>query len=78
MHIGRALLPPFLTPRRFPAESDDPALNPPVRFVAVRIARFKVGLRSIFGSAEVRERNELMNEVACRNIILEKNVFRIH
>src|SRR5947207_8326424 len=30
-------VPPFtFTPRRFPAESDDPALNPPARFVAVR------------------------------------------
>jgi hypothetical protein len=73
--IGITLLPPFFTPLRFPAESDDPALNPPDRLVAVRIPSGKVGLSSIFGSAEVREKNELMNEAACCIIILGKNVF---
>jgi hypothetical protein len=74
LSIGMSLLPPFLTPRRFPAESDDPALNPPVRFVAVRIPRGKVGLCNTFGSAEAREKKELMNEAACRIIILGSNV----
>src|SRR5437762_1451301 len=60
-------VPPFtFTPRRFPAESDDPALNPPARFVAVRIERSKVGL-CIISDGKV---NELKNEVVCRIIMM--------
>ena len=62
-------IPPFtFTPRRFPAESDDPALNPPARFVAVRIERGRVGL-CIMSDGRV---NELKNEVVCRIIMMQQ------
>jgi hypothetical protein len=61
--------PPTFTPRRFPAESDDPALKPPPRLVAVRIPRGAVGLCCTFGSTDGRGRNELRKEVVCRIIM---------
>ena len=64
--------PPFLTPRRFPAESDDPALKPPARLVAVRMPIGNVGFcidgKTVF--------NVAMIAVACRIIILRKSILR--
>ena len=62
--------PPTFTPRRFPAESDDPALNPPARFVAVRIPRGRVGLCTTFGSTEGGVMSELSKNLVCRIIIM--------
>ena len=62
--------PPTFTPRRFPAESEDPALNPPARFVAVRIPMGRVGLCTIFGSTDGRVMSELSNNLVCRIIIM--------
>ena len=63
--------PPFLTPRRFPAESEDPALKPPARFVAVRIPKGKVGFSITFGSTEGNASNEAMREVVRRIIMMD-------
>jgi hypothetical protein len=62
--------PPTFTPRRFPAESEDPALNPPARFVAVRIPIGRVGLYTIFGSTDGRVMSELSNNLVGRIIIM--------
>ena len=45
-------------------------MNPPARFVAVRIPRGKVGLCS-FGRIEGIERNDLENEDVCRIIMID-------
>ena len=63
--------PPTFTPRRFPAESEDPALNPPARFVAVRIPRGRVGLCTTLGSTDGSVMNELNNALVCRIIIMD-------
>jgi hypothetical protein len=60
-----------LTPRRFPAESEDPALKPPARFVAVRIPTGKVGFTITFGSTEGNASNEAMREVVRRIIMMD-------
>lgn len=64
--------PPTFTPRRFPAESEDPALNPPARFVAVRIPSGRVGLCTTFGSTEGRVMSELSNDLVCRIIMMNR------
>jgi hypothetical protein len=60
-----------LTPRRFPAESEDPALKPPARFVAVRIPTGNVGFSIVFGSTEGNASNEAMREVVRRIIMMD-------
>lgn len=45
-------------------------MNPPARFVAVRIPRGSVGLCS-FGRIDGRGTNDLENEVVCRIIIIQ-------
>ena len=66
-------LPPFtFIPRRFPAESGDPALNPPARFVAVRIPIGRVGLSITFGRRDGMERNEVINELVGRIIMMNE------
>jgi hypothetical protein len=67
---SKGIPPPTLTPRRFPAESEEPALKPPARFVAVRIPSGRVGLTKGFGIADGRESNEVINEGLCRIIIV--------
>lgn len=66
--LGREIPPFTFTPRRFPAESDDPALNPPARFVAVRIESGRVGL-CITSDGIL---NELKNDVVCRIIMMRR------
>jgi hypothetical protein len=73
MERGEGVPPPTFTPRRFPAESDDPALNPPARFVAVRIPRGTVGLYSTFNNNDGRAVTELTNNLVCRIIIINQS-----
>jgi hypothetical protein len=67
--VAGTIPPFFLTPRRFPAESEEPALKLPARFVAVRTPRGSVGLRRIWGRAVGTEGRALRKDSVGRIVI---------
>jgi len=67
--MGEKVPPFFLTPRRFPAESWEPALKLPDRFVAVRTPRGSVGLRIIWGRAVGTVARALRKDSVGRTVI---------
>jgi len=66
---GGYVPPFFLTPRRLPAESWDPAVKLPDRLVAVRTPRGSVGLRIIWGRAVGTEAGALRKDSVARIVM---------
>ena len=57
------LPPPTFTPRRLPAESGEPALKPPARFVAVRMPSVTIGLWTTRDGRESAAKNEVVSRL---------------